>query len=86
MIFFFWFCSTSVRLIDLLYLLFIIFYFISFEVPNQEDHLSLHRTTMAEIHDQFDTILILDFGSQVRYIVVTKNLTDLSVSSFSTAT
>ena len=22
---------------------------------------------MAEIHDQFDTILILDFGSQVRY-------------------
>ena len=22
-------------------------------------------TTMAEIHDQFDTILILDFGSQV---------------------
>ena len=21
---------------------------------------------MAEIHDQFDTILILDFGSQVR--------------------
>lgn len=23
-------------------------------------------TTMAEIHDQFDTILILDFGSQVR--------------------
>ena len=26
--------------------------------------LSLHLT-MAEIHDQFDTILILDFGSQV---------------------
>ena len=23
---------------------------------------------MAEIHDQFDTILILDFGSQVRWI------------------
>jgi hypothetical protein len=23
------------------------------------------RITMAEIHDQFDTILILDFGSQV---------------------
>jgi len=22
---------------------------------------------MAEIHDQFDTILILDFGSQVRH-------------------
>lgn len=27
---------------------------------------TLHQTTMAEIHDQFDTILILDFGSQVR--------------------
>ena len=25
-----------------------------------------HRLKMAEIHDQFDTILILDFGSQVR--------------------
>lgn len=24
-----------------------------------------HPSTMAEIHDQFDTILILDFGSQV---------------------
>lgn len=23
---------------------------------------------MADIHDQFDTILILDFGSQVRYL------------------
>ncbi|SRR5258708_7620409 len=29
--------------------------------------LPLHRLArMAEIHDQFDTILILDFGSQVR--------------------
>lgn len=26
----------------------------------------LHGKIMAEIHDQFDTILILDFGSQVR--------------------
>jgi hypothetical protein len=25
-----------------------------------------YRLKMAEIHDQFDTILILDFGSQVR--------------------
>jgi len=24
-----------------------------------------NRASMAEIHDQFDTILILDFGSQV---------------------
>jgi len=27
---------------------------------------STRGKTMAEIHDQFDTILILDFGSQVR--------------------
>lgn len=35
-----------------------------------------HRVTlrMAEIHDQFDTILILDFGSQVSDSLMTRKL------------
>lgn len=31
---------------------------------------------MAEIHDQFDTVLILDFGSQVSDLFTSKNLQD----------
>lgn len=29
---------------------------------------------MADIHDQFDTILILDFGSQVRFLVQSRSV------------
>ena len=35
-----------------------------FWTPDTDE--GLRGKTMAEIHDQFDTILILDFGSQVR--------------------
>lgn len=41
---------------------------------------------MAEIHDQFDTILILDFGSQVRsqLTLVPKDLMEGSTGQLQT--
>lgn len=36
---------------------------------------------MAEIHDQFDTILILDFGSQVRFVQCFDLTSDTHIST-----
>lgn len=39
---------------------------------------------MAEIHDQFDTILILDFGSQVSFFEILSINFKLTIALYST--